>query len=79
MQMIKNGLEFIVKFFKTLGNLIQNFFEMNMKMTTIGIAVMQKTTQAILNMPSWLQYFAVLTLSVSLLYIIIGRNVGKSD
>lgn len=77
MEMIKNGFEFIVNFFKTIGNLIQNIFEMNMKMTTIGIAIMQKTGQAIANMPQWLQYFAILTLSVSLLYLIIGRNAGK--
>ena len=40
------------------------------------VAVLIVCTDLITKIPSWLQMFAIITLTVSILYLILGRSTG---
>lgn len=76
----------IISGFKWLIETITMLFEMLMSVfETIGmifrylITIIDIAFDTIRTLPSWLSAFAIITISISIAYIIIGRNVGKSD
>lgn len=60
--------DIIMSIFETLAMVLRYLF------TIVSLAF-----EVIVSFPSWLKAFAVITLSISICYIIIGRNAGKSD
>lgn len=76
----------ILNIFKTLFDTIVNLFNMlmnvfkllGMMLSYIGTIITLALNQ-ISTLPTWLQAFAVITLAISVIYIIIGRNAGKSE
>lgn len=76
----------ILNAFSTLINTIKMLFEIIMSMfETLGmvftylISIVDIAFETILTLPEWLKAFAIITVSISIAYILIGRNVGKSD
>lgn len=76
----------IINAFSTLINIIKMFFDIIMDtFATIGmvfkylITIVGLAFNVIATFPSWLKAFALVTISISIAYFIIGRNVGKSD
>ncbi len=69
----------IFGFIKTLFNILMSIFK------TIGLAfgylikIVQIAFTVISTLPSWLTAFATITICISIVYFIIGRNTGKSE
>lgn len=69
----------IFGFIKTLFNILMSIFK------TIGLAfgylikIVQIAFTTISTLPSWLTAFATITICISIVYFIIGRNTGKSE
>lgn len=62
------GVKFIINLIKSLIDLIR------LLATTLGNA-----TTIAMTIPSWLRAFILASIGISVLYVIIGRNTGKSD
>lgn len=69
----------LVSIFEVFWNFVLTFFENMIMLFKYILHSMALATQCILSMPTWLQVFATLTLSVSVLYLIVGRQGGKSE
>lgn len=76
---IIRGVKNIIKFIETAWNMVVSF------LNTIGlvfryiITTVQVAFTTIGGFPEWITSFMIITISISIGYIIIGRNVGKSD
>lgn len=62
------GIKFIVNMIKSLVDLIR------LLATTLTNA-----TNIAITLPSWLLAFVTASIGIAILYMIIGRNAGKSD
>lgn len=62
------GIKFIVNLIKSLVDLIRLLTTTLTNATTIA-----------LTLPSWLIAFVSASIGIAILYMIIGRNAGKSD
>ena len=76
----------IINCFKWLIECIKNVFSMFMSIfSTIGmvfkylISIVDIAFEVVGTFPDWLKAFAIITLSISIAYFVIGRNAGKSD
>lgn len=65
-------INFIQTVFKILGNILQQIVYL-FKYLTQAIAV---SVSFIATLPPWLSVFATVTVSISVLYIILGRKGG---
>ena len=79
MSAIIDGFNWIIEFFKTIFNFIGSTFETLGMVFTYIFTIIQVCTSVISTLPSWLQAFGLITLSVCSIYIIIGREAGKSE
>ena len=76
---IINGITWFIDAIKMIFDIIMNFFD------TIGMVfrylftIVQIAFTTITTLPSWLQAFALITVSISIAYFLIGRSAGKSD
>ncbi|MBQ2350053.1 MAG: hypothetical protein II393_02135 [Cytophagales bacterium] len=71
-QTMINGIKMAIEF---LFNLVKSLFELiKLLITTVGNA-----TALIATLPPWLIAFATATIGVAVLYMILGRQTGKSD
>lgn len=71
-QTIINGIKMAIEF---LINLVTSLFELvKLLITTVG-----NTTALIATLPDWLIAFATATVGIAVLYMILGRQTGKSD
>ena len=76
----------IINGFKWLIECIKNVFSMVMSIfSTLGmvfkylISIVDIAFEVVGTFPDWLKAFAIITLSISIAYFVIGRNAGKSD
>ncbi len=76
----------IINAFSTLINIIKMLFDIIMDFfSTIGmvfkylITIVNMAFNVIATFPPWIKAFAVITLSISIAYFVIGRNAGKSE
>ena len=76
---ILNGFKWIIDCIKNVFSMVMDIF------STIGmvfrylISIVDIAFEVVGTFPSWIKAFAIITLSISIAYFIIGRNVGKSD
>lgn len=79
MKGILSGLEAIIEGIKMAFTFIGTIFK------TLGLAIgyvvtiVQMSLDLALTLPTWLQAFAIITITISVIYFLIGRNAGKSD
>lgn len=75
---IGKAIKTIVNFITTCFDLIMSFVrQIGYLLTTLSkVANICKDT--ILYLPDWLKLFATLTITISILYLILGRNQGDS-
>ena len=76
----------IIAGIKTLIDVIKMFFSIIMSIfKTLGmvlrylLTIVELAFDSILLLPEWLKAFAVVTISVSIAYFLIGRSGGKSE
>lgn len=76
MQFLIDFVDFIISTVRTVWDFFLNFVSsITLLIKYLGI-VMQICLSAILTMPDWLQAFGMLTITVSILYMTLGRNTG---
>lgn len=79
MKGIINSFKWLINFFKTIFNIISTIFETIATAFRYLITIVQLAIGTINTLPTWLKAFALITLSISIVYFIIGRQTGKSD
>jgi hypothetical protein len=74
-----SGVQWLIDTITLLFNFIFNIFDtIGMVFTYVG-TIIQVATNFILTLPSWLQAFGLITLAICSIYIVVGREAGKSD
>lgn len=79
MKAIVSGFTWIITFFKTIFSFITGAIETIITLFQYLATIAQICTNTILNMPSWLQAYGIISLSVVILYLVIGREAGKNE
>ena len=74
-----NGIKNIIGMFKIIFDMIEQFFSMLGMLFTYITRVIQLLGDIALSTPIWLRTFVLLTTAISVIYLILGRNTGKSD
>lgn len=65
---IKMFFNIIMSIFKTLGMVLRYL-----------LTIVELAFDSILLLPDWLKAFAIVTISISIAYFLIGRSGGKSE
>lgn len=79
MQAIIDGFDWLISSFKMVFDFIGNTFE------TLGMAfkyiytIVRLATDLIGTFPTWLQAFGLISVTICAIYMVIGREAGKSD
>lgn len=76
---IINGLKNIITFIKFFVRIINQILNNTTRVIQYVLAIVPKIYAYILTMPAYLQIFATITVGVSVAYLLIGREHGKSD
>lgn len=79
MKGILNGFKWIITFIKLIYNFFINIIKGVITAFRYLITIVQLAFTTIATLPDWLIGFAIITISICVLYFIIGRNLGKSD
>lgn len=79
MKAIVNGFKWLITTIKLLVSFIMNFFKALFMMFQYLITIINLAFSTILSLPSYIQAFAYMTIAIAIIYIIVGRNIGKSD
>lgn len=78
MRAIINAFDFLINTIRTLWDFfVSTLQNLLMLFKYLGV-VADLSYSAIESMPTWLQTFGVLTIVVSILYMILGRDTGGS-
>ncbi len=79
MNAIIDGFNWIIEFIKTIFNFISNTFETLGMVFKYIYTIIRLATDVILTLPPWIQAFGFITISICAIYMIIGRDAGKSE
>lgn len=79
MQGIINGFTFLAEVIKMIFSFISSAINTVVMVFTYLITIVMVAFDVVLTLPEWLQAFAIITISISVAYFLIGRNAGKSD
>lgn len=79
MKGIINSFKWIIKFFKIIFGIITHIFQAIGYAFNYILSIVALVSRIILTLPSWLLGFATITLSIAIVYFIIGRESGKSE
>lgn len=79
MQFIVDAFDFIINTIKSGWSFFTSLIDNLILLVKYVVKASQLAFECVLEMPSWIQVFGILTISVSILYLILGREGGKSD
>lgn len=79
MKAIISGFKWLIDVITKLFDILMSVFETIGMVFRYLITIVDIAFDTIATLPAWLSGFAVITVSLSIAYIIIGRNAGKSD
>ena len=79
MKGILNSFTTLISIIKTLFSILMSIFETIAMVFKYLITIVQLAFNVVLTIPPWLRAFAIITIAISIAYVIIGRNTGKSD
>ena len=79
MKGIINAFTTLLDIIKMVFDIIMSIFETLAMVFRYLITIVNLVFNTILTLPSWLQAFAIITVSISIAYFLIGRSVGKND
>lgn len=79
MKAIVSGFKFLIDTIKMLFGFISSVLNTIVLVFRYLITIIDLAFDTILTFPDWIKAFAVITISISIGYFLIGRNVGKSD
>lgn len=75
---IINAFKWLINAIKMIFTFIMNFFKSIGMLFSYLIHIVNVAFSVILTLPPFIQAFAYITLAISIIYIIVGRNSGKS-
>lgn len=79
MRAIISGFKWLISAIKTIFTFIMNFFHAITMLFAYLIHIINVAFTTILTLPPYIQAFAYITIAICIIYIIVGRNSGKSD
>ena len=79
MRAVVSGFKWLIATLKTLISFLMNFFKAITMLFSYLIHIINVAFTTILTLPSYIQAFAYITIAICIIYIIVGRNSGKSD
>ena len=78
MKGIIDSFSTIINIFKMIFTIIMNTFSVLASVFNYLIQIVNIAFNTLLTLPDWLKGFAIITISISIAYFLIGRNAGKS-
>lgn len=75
---IINGIKWFIDAIKMIFGIVMSIFETLFMVFQYLITIVQIAFNTIETLPSWLQAFAIITVSISIAYFLIGRSAGKN-
>ncbi len=78
MSFITDAIDWLVNLISTIWDFFQGLLENFLMFFKYLASVSNLSKELIFSMPSWLQTFGIITLTVSILYLILGRQTGGS-
>lgn len=79
MQGILNAFDFIISTIKSVWDFFMGIVDNTILLVKYITKALVLAGQCIADMPTWLQIFATVSVSIAVLYLILGREAGKSD
>lgn len=79
MQGILNAFDFIISTIKSVWAFFMGIVENTILLVKYITKALILADECIAQMPIWLQIFAIVSISVAILYLILGREGGKSN
>lgn len=79
MKFIVDGFSWFVNLLKEVWHFFQSFIDNTLLLFKYIGKISSMAYTFIDSLPSVIKVFGLLTISVSVIYIIVGRNVGSSD
>lgn len=79
MSAVINGFSWLINFFKSIIDMLMFAIKSIITMFEILISIVDIVFGLLNTLPYWLTSFISITLMISIVYIIVGRNAGKSD
>lgn len=79
MKGILNGITSIIDVFKMIFSIIMSIFKTLGMVLKYLVTIVELAFNSILTFPDWLKAFALITISISIAYFLIGRSGGKSE
>lgn len=79
MKGIINGFKWLINFFKTIFGLVNTIINTIISVFTYLITIVRLAFNTLYTLPGWVLAFGVITISISIIYFIMGRDTGKSD
>lgn len=76
---IINGISTIINTIKMVFDIIMSVFSTLVMVFRYLLEIVNLVFVTLSTLPSWIKAFAVITVSISIGYFLIGRNAGKSD
>lgn len=79
MKALVSGFKWIINFFKTVWSFVGNILKGIVVAFQILGRIVTLAMQTILTLPPWIQGFLIITITITIVYFIVGRQAGKSD
>lgn len=79
MKGIINTLTNFIDIIKMIFNIIMSIFKTLGMVLKYLLTIVELAFESIVLLPDWLKAFAVVTISISIAYFLIGRSGGKSE
>lgn len=79
MSALVNGFTWFINAIRLAFELVFNIIRSIAMLFRYLLTIINLAFTAILTLPPYIQAFAYLTIGISIIYIIVGRNTGKSD
>lgn len=79
MKGIISAFTFLIDTIKMIFGIFMSVFETITMVFRYLLTILDIAFVTIALLPPWLKSFAIITISISVAYILIGRNAGKSD
>jgi hypothetical protein len=76
---ILNGFKWLIDTIKFLVGLLMSLVKAITMLFQYLITIVNLAFTTIVTLPPFIQAFAYITIAISIIYIIVGRNTGKSD
>ncbi len=76
---IINGISTIINTIKMVFDIIMSIFSTLVMVFRYLLEIVNLVFVTLATLPDWVKAFAVITVSISIGYFLIGRNAGKSD